>query len=132
MRGMVIDMKKRMIIFALTAAAVFLLGAAPVKADTVPVQFSDEQIKLAQLNWNAYLELVKASRGEPAFLFPGVIETINPDSVIGKAAIINHFYPMYPGYAVAPQAILDVNNNTFTNNPYFNFYPNYYCTYQYR
>ena len=83
----------------------FLLGAAPVKADStaVPigtVKFSDEQVKLAQLNWNAYLDAVKANPANPASAYIGPYTSVYPDSVIGKAAIVHHFSPYYPDVAV--------------------------------
>ena len=125
-------MKKKMIILGLVTIASFVLGAAPVMADTAPaaapVKFTDEQIKLAQLNWNAYVEMTKAKTPELAYAFAGQITTVNPDSVIGKAAIINHFSPSWGNIpATAVQSGIP-----FTNNPYFDYYPNYYCTYQYR
>ena len=128
-------MKKKIIIISLLIIAIFLLGAAPVKAEstTVPtgtVRFSDEQVKLAQLNWNAYAEAVKANPYNPASAYIGPIKSVYPDSVIGKAAVINHFSP----YAAVPtpQTLLNPETATLTNNPYFEYYPYYYCTYQYR
>ena len=123
-------MKKKMLILGLLTIVSFVLGAAPVMADTTPapVKFSDEQIKLAQLNWNAYVEMTKAKSPELAYAFAGQITTVNPDSVIGKAAIVNHFTPSW-GNIPATAVMSPV---PFTNNPYFDIYPNYYCTYQYR
>ena len=123
-------MKKKMLILGLLTIVSFVLAAAPVMADTTPapVKFSDEQIKLAQLNWNAYVEMTKAKSPELAYAFAGQITTVNPDSVIGKAAIINHFSRAW-GNTPAPAL---QSNIPFTNNPYFDVFPYYYCTYQYR
>ena len=106
-------MKKKMIMFGLLTIVSFILGAAPVMADTTNVtnsalKLSDEQVKLAQLNWNAYMELAKDNSSAVAYMIP--ITSVNPDSVIGKAAIIHHFSPY---------------------NPYLGYSPYYYCTYQY-
>ena len=124
-------MKKKVFIICLLIVATFLLGAAPVKADSTavpigPVRFSDEQVKLAQLNWNAYLNAVKANPANPASAYIGPFKSVYPDSVIGKAAIVHHFSPYVPavGYITPDSA-------TPTNNPYFNYYQYYYCTYQY-
>ena len=125
-------MKKRMIMLGLLTIVSFVLGAAPVMADTPvaasnAVKFSDEQVKLAQLNWNAYMEVAKNNPSAVAYMTP--ITSVYPDSVIGKAAIVHHFSPHNPYYAYAPQAIQ--NTPAVTNNPYFEYYPYYYCTYQY-
>ena len=113
---MVIYMKKKMLILGLLTIVLFVLGAAPVMADTAPdaapIKFTDEQIKLAQLNWNAYLQTAK----------PGQIVSVYPDSVIGQAAIINHFGPKIPA----------ASGTQVASNPYFNYYQYYWCTYQYR
>ena len=111
--------------------AAFLLGAAPVKGNstTVPagaIRVSDEQIKLAQLNWNAYVDAVKANPVNPASAYFGPIRTVYRDSVIGKAAIVHHFSPIFPAVPVQTP-----NNTTAAAlNPYFN-YQYYYCSYQY-
>ena len=110
-------MKKKMFILCLLTIATLMLGCVPVFADTVPaaatgVQFTNEQIKLAQLNWNAYLQTAK----------PGQIVSVYPDSVIGQAAIINHFGPAVPA----------TPGTQVASNPYFNYYQYYWCTYQYR
>lgn len=128
-------MKKKIVILSLSIVALFLLGAAPVKAETttVPtgtVHFSDEQIKLAQLNWNAYADAVKANPLNPAGAYIGPVKSVNPDTVIGHAAIINHFSPYYP--VPTPQTLLNPETAAVTNNPYFEYYQYYYCTYQYR
>ncbi|MBO4904115.1 MAG: hypothetical protein J5367_02725 [Lachnospiraceae bacterium] len=123
-------MKKKMLMLGLLTVVSFILGAAPVMADTnTAVKFSDEQVKLAQLNWNAYVEMTKAKTPELAYAFAGQITTVNPDSVIGKAALIHHFSPAWPTPAADVQLPYFA---AFTNNPYFDYYPNYYCTYQYR
>ena len=113
-------MKKKILISALLTIALLVLGTASVMADPLPagsVQFSNEQIKLAQLNWNAAVEMSK----NPG-LNLGPITHVNPDSVIGKAAIINTFGPALPYSPASP----------VVSNPYFNYYPFYCCTYQYR
>ena len=115
-------MKKKILILCLLTIASFILGAAPVMADTAaPAQFSNEQIKLAQLNWNAYLEAAKTNPAALPTVY-GQITSVYPDSVIGQAAIINHFGPAYPA----------TNTTMALNDPYFNCYKYYWCTYQYR
>ncbi|MCR5591789.1 MAG: hypothetical protein K6F73_09700 [Lachnospiraceae bacterium] len=126
-------MKKKLLISGLLAVALFVLNAAPILADTLPAaQMTDEQIKLAQINYNATLDILKSNQPELATALALPITTINPDSVIGKAAIIHHYapaytppvvyYPYYPYYGCCMP---------FVSNPYI-FYPNYYYTYQYR
>ena len=128
-------MKKKILISALLTIALMVLGAASVMADPLPagsVQFSNEQIKLAQLNWNAYVEMTKASTPELARAFAGQITTVNPDSVIGKAALVHHFSASCP-YVTTTMSNPYYASTAFTNNPYFDYYPYlYYCSYQYR
>ena len=130
-------MKKKISILCLLTIASFLIAAAPVKAETLPasatyVHFTDEQVKLAQLNWNAYVEMTKASTPELARAFAGQITTVNPDSVIGKAALVHHFSASCP-YVTTTMSNPYYASTAFTNNPYFDYYPYlYYCSYQYR
>ena len=125
-------MKKKMLITALLTAVSIVLVSAPVKADTVPaVQFTDEQIKLAQLNWNAYVEMTKATDPAIAQVFATPITSMNPDSVIAKAAIIHHHTPACY-YMLPPQIVLNPCTPVYTCNPYYIYYPSYYYTFQYR
>ena len=134
-------MKKKLLIIGLLTIAVFVLNVAPVMADTLPAaQLSDEQIKLAQINYNATLDILKSNNPELAYALGLPITTINPDSVIGKAAIIRHNGVACP--AVPP--VVQVPCYTpcgcwcysyYMYPPYYYQncnYPNYYYTYQYR
>ncbi len=120
-------MKKKMIIFVLMTALMVLFVSVPVMAETapaasIPPQLSDQQIKLDMLNWNAYVEYSKAAPGTFPSSYLDPITTINPDSVIGKSAIIHHYtQPVLYIPAIQPNP----NISPITNQPY------YYYTFQY-